>query len=154
MKIKIAIILIASAMSSCNTNTSSPAQPDNSITGTWVLISGTTILKEDTTVADYTKDQQMIKIINNTHFAFMRHDLNNGKDSSKAIYSSGGGRYSLTGDQYTEYLDYCNDREWEGHTFNFTVTVNNDTLTQQGIEKIEKLDIDRLITEKYIRVKN
>ncbi len=154
MKKTIAIILIGSLMLSCNSNTSAPAaEKVNSITGTWVLISGTTILKEDTSVTDYTNDQQMIKIINDTHFAFLRHDLNKGKDSSKAIYSSGGGRYLLAADQYTEQLDYCNDREWEGHVFNFTVTVNNDTLIQRGVEKIEKLGIDRLITEKYIRVK-
>ena len=154
VKKTIAIILISAAMLSCNTNTSAPAQPVNSITGTWVLISGTTILKEDTSVTDYTKDQQMIKIINDTHFSFLRHDLNKGKDSSKAIYSSGGGRYSLAGDQYTEYLDYCNDRKWEGHTFNFTVTLMKDTLTQRGVEKIETLGIDRLIIEKYLRVRN
>ena len=141
-------------MLSCNSNTSAPAAAKlNSITGTWVLISETTILKEDTSVTDYTNDQQMIKIINDTHFAFLRHDLNKGKDSSKVIYSSGGGRYSLAADQYTEQLDYCNDREWEGHVFNFTVTVNNDTLILRGVEKIDKLGIDRLITETYIRVK-
>ena len=154
VKKPIAFSLIASALLSCNTNTSSPPEPVNSIIGTWVLISGTTILKEDTSVTDYTKDQQMIKIINDTHFSFLRHDLNKGKDSSKAIYSSGGGRYSLVADQYIEYLDYCNDREWEGHVFHFTVTVNNDTLTQRGVEKIETLGIDRLIIEKYLRVRN
>ena len=95
----------------------------------------------------------MIKIINDSHFAFLRHDLNKGKDSVKAIYSSGGGRYTLSGNQYTEQLDYCDAREWEGHVFNFTVTIKNDTLIQHGIEKIEKLGIDRVIIERYIRVK-
>ena len=44
-------------------------------------------------------------------------------------------------------------REWEGHSFNFTVTISNDTLIQKGIEKVENLGIDRLIIEKYVRVK-
>ena len=154
VKKPIAFSLIASALLSCNTNTSAPAEQVNSIIGTWVLISATTILKEDTSVTDYTKDQQMIKIINDTHFSFLRHDLNKGKDSAKDIYSSGGGRYLLAGDQYTEYLDYCNDRKWEGHTFNFTVTLMKDTLIQNGVEKIENLGIERLIIEKYIRMKN
>ena len=154
MKKTITIILISSATFSCTTNTSAPAELVNSITGTWKLFSGSTIVKDDTVITDYTKDQQMIKIINDSHFSFLRHDLNKGKDSLKAIYSSGGGRYSLTGDQYTEYLDYCSDREWEGHTFNFTVAVKNDTLIQNGVEKIENLGIERLIIEKYIRMKN
>ena len=141
-------------MLSCADTNTEQEKPASTITGTWELFSGTTIEKDDTVVADYTKDQQMIKIINDTHFSFLRHDLNKGKDSSKAIYSSGGGRYLLAGDQYTEYLDYCNDREWEGHVFNFTVTTKNDTLIQRGVEKIENAGIDRQIIEKYIRVKN
>ena len=138
---------------SCNDTSSLRDQTINPITGTWELLSGTTIVKDDTTIIDYTKGQQMIKIINASHFAFFRHDLSKGEDSLKAIYSSGGGRYTLTGDQYTEHLDYCDAREWEGHVFNFKLTIKNDTLIQQGIEKVESLGIDRLILEKYVRSK-
>ena len=95
----------------------------------------------------------MIKIINASHFAFLNHDLNNGKDST-AVFGAGGGVYTLEGDQYTEYLEYCSYREWEGHTFQFTVTVQNDTLTQRGVEKIENLGVDRLNIERYSRIRN
>ena len=138
---------------SCSDTSSPSKQTANPLTGTWELLSGTTIVKDDTTITDYTKGQQMIKIINASHFAFFRHDLNQGKDSANVIYSSGGGRYTLSGDQYTEQLDYCDAREWEGHVFNFKVTIDNDTLIQQGIEKVEALGIDRLILEKYVRSK-
>ena len=148
-----AAILVASMIFSCRDTSSSSNQTTNPIAGTWELLSGTTIVKDDTSITDYTKGQQMIKIINASHFAFFRHDLNKGKDSVNAIYSSGGGRYTLTGDQYTEQLDYCDAREWEGHVFNFKVTIKNDTLIQQGIEKVEALGIDRLILEKYVRSK-
>ncbi|HKZ68280.1 MAG TPA: hypothetical protein VJ111_18055, partial [Chitinophagaceae bacterium] len=70
-----------------------------------------------------------------------------------AIFDSGAGRYTLTGDQYTEYLDYCNYREWEGSSFHFKVSVKNDTLIQSGTEKVENAGIDRIIIEKYFRVK-
>jgi hypothetical protein len=93
----------------------------------------------------------MIKIINATHFAFLRHDLSKGKDS--AVYSSGGGTYSLTDSSYTEHLDFCDAREWEGHSFQFTVSVKNDTLIQTGIEKLDSLGVNRLIIEKYVQVK-
>lgn len=121
------------------------------IQGTWQLISGTTIQGHDTVNTDYTKAQEMIKIINATHFAFLMHNVSNGKDS--AVYSSGGGRYELKGDQYTEHLDYCNDRQWEGHTFSFTITLHDDTLVQSGIEKVEETGTNRLNIERYHRAK-
>ena len=150
-----ALLLIAiSIFTSCTTAPKNEEQKENkhAIEGTWKLISGTLIEKNDTTVTDYTKDKSFIKVINDTHFAFMGHDLTKGKDS--AFYSSGGGSYTLQGDQYTEHLDYCDDRGWEGHSFPFTVSVSNDTLIQTGIEKIDSLGINRLNIEKYIRVKN
>jgi hypothetical protein len=101
------------------------------IEGTWKLISGTIIEKGDTTVTDYTKDP---------------------KDS--ASFDAGGGRYSLKDSSYTEHLEYCKEREWEGHDFTFTVSIKNDTLTQSGIEKVDNAGINRLNIEKYSRLKN
>lgn len=118
--------------------------------GTWQLVSGTLIEKGDTTVTDYSRDRSMIKIINESHFAFLNHDLAHGKDST-ASFVAGGGRYLLEGDKYTEYLEYCSAREWEGLTFEFTVSISGDTLTQQGIEKIEDLGVERMNIEKYVR---
>src|SRR5215470_14143981 len=108
--------------------------------GTWKLLTGTLIEKGDTSVTDYTKGKEFIKIINDTHFAFLSHDLNKGKDST-ALFSSGGGDYSLKDSLYTEHLVYCSDRQWEGNNFQFTVTINNDTLIQQGIERIDSLGV-------------
>jgi hypothetical protein len=125
-------------------------EPD--IQGTWKLLSGTLIEKGDTVVTDYTKTMSFVKIINDTHFAFLKHDLNKGKDST-ASFGAGGGSYNLKGNEYTERLEYCNDREWEGHDFTFTVTISNDTLVQSGIEKIEAQGIERYNIEKYIRVR-
>ena len=153
MKQGIVFLIIVFPLLSCN----EPTQPAKTekvqvpIEGTWELISGTAITKGDTTFTDYTKGQKMIKIINATHFAFLKHDLSKGKDT--AIYESGGGTYSLVGNQYTEHLDYCNYREWEGHEFQFTVAINNDTLIQTGLEKLENLGIDRVIIEKYSLVR-
>jgi len=137
-------------MISCNEKSQSNPKTI-SIKGTWKLLTGTLIEKGDTTITDYTKDKSFIKIINDTHFAFLQHDLR--KDSTSG-FSAGGGRYTLTGNNYTEHLEYCNAKEWEGHDFAFTVTINGDTLIQTGVEKIEAEGINRINTEKYIRVKN
>jgi len=150
---KIGLILIASAfLISWGLKSKMESEKRLPIAGTWKLISGTLIEKSDTTVTWYTKNISFIKIINDTHFAFLSHDLNKGKDSS-AMYSSGGGSYSLKDNQYTEHLEYCSAREWEGNDFSFTITIHNDTLIQKGIEKVADAGVDRLNIEKYVRWK-
>jgi hypothetical protein len=123
------------------------------LTGTWKLISGTVIEKNDTTVTDYTQNKEFIKVINGSHFSFLGHDLSKGKDSATAFFSAGGGKYTLKDSTYTEHLEYCSDRSWENNNFPFTITIHNDTLTQQGVEKVEATGINRLNIEKYVRVK-
>ena len=123
------------------------------ITGTWQLLTGTLIENGDTSITDYTKDKKFVKIINDSHFAFLNHDLNKGKDSL-ASFSAGGGSYTLSGNTYTEHLEFCSDRAWEQNDFSFTVTIHNDTLIQQGVEKVEGTSINRLNIEKYTRVTN
>ena len=98
------------------------------------------------------KEYDFIKIINDSHFAFFLHDSAKGKGEN-ALYSSGAGSYTLKGNQYTEHLEYCSDRAWEGHDFNFTLLLKNDTLVQTGREKVESAGIDRVNTEKYIRLR-
>lgn len=153
MKAKLGLVFL-SIILSCKSKTSieTPIPTQNEITGTWRLLTGTLIEKGDTTETDYTKNTSFIKIINDTHFAFLQHGLKGSKDS--AVFSAGGGAYSLNGNSYTEHLEYCTAREWEGHDFTFTVTVTNDTLVQNGIEKVESAGINRINTEKYVRVKD
>lgn len=122
------------------------------ILGTWKLITGMTISGNDTTLTDYTKGQEMIKIINPTHFAFLHHDLNQGKDSG-AVFAAGGGRVAFDSTHYTEYLDFCNAREWEKHQFDLTYTIQGDTLRTTGLEKVEKAGVDRINIETLVRVK-
>src|SRR5215469_12206073 len=149
MKQKNIIYLIASSLllslSACMENGSSAGLHLN---GTWQLISGMTITGKDT--VPYPGDFRMIKVINDTHFAFLRHDRNPPKDSSNH-FDGGGGMYTLSGNQYTEHLDYYTDRNWEGKPFTFTVEVRGDTLIQTGIEKVDAAHIDHIIVEKYVR---
>lgn len=94
----------------------------------------------------------MIKIINADHFAFFNHDLTMGKDTTAALYSAGGGPYTLKDSIYTEHLEFFNNREWENNTFEFVVHIQTDTLIQKGVERIEHLGIDHIILEKYKRI--
>jgi len=153
MKFKIPALLFCIVyLSSCTMN-EKKRQLHNQIMGTWKLISATTTEKGKHSFTDYTKTQSMIKVINDTHFAFLKHNLKpdeNGKNN----FDAGGGRYSLAGDQYTEFLDYYADRNWERKSFVFTVRIQQDTLIQTGVEKVEQAGVDRIITERYFRVKS
>lgn len=122
------------------------------IVGTWQLLQATLIEKGDTTVTNSSSNTSFIKIINETHFAFLQHDLKKGKDAA-VLFVAGGGRYSLKDSLYTEQLEYCSAREWEGHDFPFTITLNADTLTQFGREVVAEAGVDRINIEKYVRVK-
>ncbi len=152
MKARIASLIILVFIVSC-TQTANVSRKSLPITGTWQLISGTLIENGDTNITYYTKNVSFIKIINDSHFAFLQHDLAKGKDST-ASFSSGGGRYTLRDSLYTEHLEYCSAREWEGNDFTFTVSIKNDTLVQSGIEKIPETGVNRLNIERYVRVKN
>ena len=153
MKQILLIVFPLSVLLSCNDTKPVGQRATTDLEGTWQLISGTLIEKGDTAITHYTSDPQMINVINQSHFAFLNHDLKKGKDSLKALFVAGGGRYKLTGDQYTEHLEYCSDRAWEGNDFLFTIEIRNDTLIQKGIEKIESAKVDRLNIEKYVRVR-
>jgi len=148
MKNLIPFIIAFVLLVSCESKKESTAIP---LTGTWRLISAETTEK-DSTYSTFNPKTKMIKIINDTHFAFFNHDLNNGKDST-AVFFGGGGKYTLKDSVYTENLEFFNNRQWENGKFEFTVKIKNDTLTQKGVEKVEKLGIDRIITEKYVREK-
>jgi hypothetical protein len=144
MKLAISLLLLCATALSCK----APLR----LNGTWQLISGTTITRGVASVTDYTKGQRMIKIINDSHFAFLKHDVGEPKDSSNH-FDGGGGSYSLIGDQYTEHLDYYTDRNWEGKPFTFSVSIHQDTLIQRGMEKVDAEGVEREIIEKYVRVK-
>lgn len=146
MKFFFWIIIVLCVLSACEKKTSS------SLEGTWQLISATSTEK-DSTFSTFNSKVKMIKIINASHFAFLSHDITGAKDSTRAAYTAGAGTYTLKDSIYTENLEYFIDPQWENHKFEFVVKIQNDTLVQKGVEKLEKLGIDRTIVEKYVRVK-
>ncbi|OHX64041.1 hypothetical protein [Flammeovirga pacifica] len=120
------------------------------IQGTWELISAESVENDSSKMMDLS-NRRMIKIFSQQHFAFFNHDVHNGKDST-TYYASGGGTYLLKGDEYTEKLEYCSYRPWEGNDFTFRLYFEGDTLIQIGKEEIADLGVDRLIIEKYKRI--
>jgi len=135
----------------CTGNSSQASKAiDPSIKGTWQLLTVLAIEGEDSVLTDYTQGVKGIKMLNDTHFAFFQHDLNQGEDT--AIYVSGGGPYSFVDGIYTEHLEYCNFRVYENNTFEFEVEVLGDSLIQRGEEEVPEAGISKYIIETYVRV--
>lgn len=151
MKSSLTFMICMVLIAACNNSTRNEKH-DVPLTGTWKLLTGTLIENGDTSVTDYSGNISFIKIINEDHFAFLQHDLNQGLDTATAVFVAGGGRYALKDSTYTEYLEYCSARNWEGHEFSFTVSVTNDTLVQKGMEVIADQGINRMNIEVYQRV--
>lgn len=150
VKMRIIIVILAVFLVSCSVKDNAKQKEGLDILGTWELVASQK-KQNDVIENDDLSGKRMMKIINESHFAFLNHDI---KSDSLKFFVSGGGKYTLKGNQYSEYLEYCNYREWEGEEFEFTLELKGDTLIQRGIEKIEKLGIDREITEKYLKTVN
>ena len=135
-----------------NTATTATATTGSPLNGTWKLLSSKSITKKDTADTSPKKGLETLKIYNDTHFTFFTHNTDK---SVPATYDSGAGTYTLSGDNYTEHLKYCSEREWENHDFNFTMKTGHDTITQRGVEKVDSgsVHIDHIIIETYVRVK-
>jgi hypothetical protein len=146
----IGLALLATLLSACAPQATHHAPATRPLVGTWKLIRATHIEKGDTVVTDKTTGVAFIKIINDTHFAFLQHGLS--KASGPADFVAGGGRYTLADSLYTEQLEYCSARAWEGNTFAFTVTIKGDTLVQRGIEKVASAGVNRVNIEQYVRL--
>lgn len=146
----LAVAAAACLLTACESKTATA--PANPMIGTWQLLTHTEITKGDSVVTDYTGNQKMIKIINGSHFAFLNHAIHTPKDSSNN-FDAGGGAYTLSGNKYTEHLDYYKDKNWEGKSFDFTVSFKGDTLIQRGLEKVDKENVNHVIIEKYLKIK-
>ena len=148
MRINYLLAFVTLSVLSCSNEKKKNASLN--LEGSWQLISATTIEKGKTQVTNYDGDVKMIKIINGSHFAFLRHS-SNPKDTTN--FDAGGGSYTLSDDDYTEHLDFYKDKKWEGKTFNFKIALDKDTLIQKGVEKVIEANIDRVIIEKYSKIK-
>ncbi|HEY9258223.1 hypothetical protein [Chitinophaga sp.] len=156
LRLPVAIGIIACTLASCGEKKATVATTEVlPLTGTWKLAYSKMIKNGDTSTTYPVpgKPNEMIKMFNGSHFSFFSHDLSKGSDSATAAFSAGAGTYTLTGDKYEEHLQYCSFRGWEDKHFSFTLTLQNDTLIQRGIEKIDSLNVNHEIVEAYTRLR-
>lgn len=131
----------------------STPEPPNKLVGSWQLLSSVYI-KKDTIIHNDLPGTTMIKIFNDTHFAFLQHTAD--KADTTGMFGGGGGTYTLKDNHYTEHLEYCNARAYEGNDFEFTIEFRGDTLVQEGVEKLREIGAgaeNLHLVEKYLRIK-
>ena len=155
MKLLPFITLSAMALTACKqptTGITAATPAESPLNGTWRLLNSKSIVMKDTTDTSPKKEIETLKIYNDTHFTFFTHNIDK---SVPATYDSGAGTYTLKGEDYTEHLKYCSEREWENHDFNFKLTIKGDTMQQRGVEKIDSgsVHVDHILIETYKKVK-
>ncbi|MFL6448412.1 MAG: hypothetical protein ACJ746_12080 [Bryobacteraceae bacterium] len=94
--------------------------------GTWELASA----ERGQTHGKLPEGMKQIKLISSQHFVWVYYDV----AKMKPLYT-GGGTYTLTGNSYTEHVDYMNVEGAEkitGKDQPFTIRLEGDTLTQSG----------------------
>ena len=116
------------------------------IIGSWKLVYNEIKEADSVQVKDLSKTD-FIKIINNSHFSFISQP----KDSLGSFYA-GAGTYSFDGENYIETLKYIEYKPIRNHQFPFKIKIKGDTLIQSGTEKVEGINMNREIVEKYIRI--
>jgi hypothetical protein len=114
--------------------TPSVSQRPCELRGVWQLVSGK--------YGDYTAPAtwRQIKIITSGHFAFVGEsdrgvkDMKSAADSLQAFRTmfSGGGTYTLTGNRYTEKLEYFADPAYLGMSMQFDCRTDGDRFIQTG----------------------
>lgn len=120
---------------------------NNAIEGTWKMVYAEINENDSLKIKDLSHTS-FIKIINGNHFAFFNQENN----STNNFYG-GGGKYTLEGNNYVEFLNYTSVEAIKNHEFPFTIQIKGDTLIQAGLEEVKEAGIKREIVEKYIRIK-
>ena len=95
--------------------------------GTWQLASfkyGT----NESGFTDFSQSQRRIKLITETHFTWIEFDA-----TSKKVRSTAGGAYSLSGNTYTESIDFGLGMDtYLGQKHTFTIRVEGDKFFLSG----------------------
>jgi hypothetical protein len=75
------------------------------------------------------KGSKEVKLLSANHFVWVLYNAKNGQ-----TLATGGGTYTLTGDSYTEHLDYSDKRAAAliGKDQRFTLKLSGDTLQTMG----------------------
>ncbi|HEX6559215.1 MAG TPA: hypothetical protein VF021_07115, partial [Longimicrobiales bacterium] len=106
---------------------------DNRLVGTWVLVS-TKITNAQTTLLEGSAPElQALKILNSTDYSVITR-------RGDQFVRAGTGRYTLSGDTYTESVDLASNAGFTpGRVYSFTIRLDGDTWTLEGGSESQRL---------------
>lgn len=139
---------------------------DVDIVGEWQLVSAELTIGEQTFPTFNPDTHQMIKILTDSHFAFVSKGPIRPRFSSYSLstddkitafdnFGGGAGRYEFDGTTYTEHVEFSQYPNYEGSSLQFKVTIEGDMLVQEGRYPIVALGLgekDGYIKEVYQRI--
>ena len=126
------VILLLMGLAAC-----SSARPDHGaavggavsqagLVGTWELVSSRATRGDSTIFTGAAPDFRALKIVNNSHYSVITR-------RGDQFMRAGAGRYTLSGDMYTETVDLASTGSFTpGAVYTFRIRIDGDTWTLDG----------------------
>lgn len=146
--ITIGSILVFTLLTACATHHGAGHKPDQqstppSLVGSWQLIMEEIRIDGKAHPTFDPATRKMMKMFNDTHFTFVSIGDNRPRFSSYQLtpeqkvvafdnFGGGGGRYTYEGGYLTEHVEYMNFPNYEGMSITFKITIDGDTMIQEG----------------------
>ena len=119
------------------------------LNGTWKIVSQEYIRNGVSTIEVKNENNSGLKTWSDSYYRFVSSQINGSMISN----SFGGGKYELSGSEYTEYCEYHVAPNYHGRILKLYLEINGDTLMQVSpCDDNFNYDINNCTIEKYVRV--
>ena len=128
LSIVLPVLLIActtTGQTAVSTGTSGSMQTDSRLVGTWELVSTTATRNDSTVMQGGPPELTAVKILNATDYAVITR-----RDGR--FMRAGGGRYTLSGNTYTEMIETASTEYPPNSSATFTIRLDGDMWTTEG----------------------
>lgn len=148
-------VALVLALSNCGLTpqqTASKPATATTLEGSWQLVNEEIRIDGKSIPTFDPQTRQMTKIFNKTHFAFTSIGMERPHFSSYSLsdaekliafdnFGGGAGRYSYENGYLTEHVEHMNFPNYEGVSIKFKITLEGDTLIQEGDYPIRELGL-------------
>lgn len=124
----LAVGVLMLAVLSCQTtamNSQSDAQ-SHPLLGSWEMVSGRWTFPDGTVRTADTTQLRSLKVVGPARFVFIT------SRTDGEFVRAAGGRYTISGNTYSEHLDQASDADMRNETYTFTWRVDGDTWFHNG----------------------
>ncbi len=162
------VLFLASACANQSSQLAANNPPqEQSLVGSWQLMHEEIRINGKTIPTFNPATHKMMKLFNDTHFAFVSNGDKRPRFTSYQLtpeekviafenFGGGGGRYTFADGYLTEHIEYMNYPNYEGESIRFKITIDGDTMIQEGDYPITKLglgDADGYLYSVFKRIK-